>query len=102
MPRITILKALAAATIIATVIPSSYAQEVQPAEPKDLVAELAAQKRKNAEETAALQKKLDEAYTELKKTRESRQTKTVTVSLLSFVIGCGFASFLIIKARKNK
>lgn len=101
MSRITILKALFAATIIATVLPSSYAQEIKTADPKELVAELAAQKQKNAEETAALQKKLDEAYAELKAARETRQTTTLAISLASFIIGCGFATFLVLKARKS-
>jgi hypothetical protein len=100
MSHITMLKALAAATIIATALPSAYAEDVQTASPKELVAELAAQKAKNAEETAALQKKLDETCAELKKAREDRQTRTALISLVSFVIGCGFASFLIMKARK--
>jgi hypothetical protein len=97
----TFLKTAIAAAIFATAIPYSYAEEVKETSPKELVAELAAQKEKNAEETAALRKKLDEAYAQLQKARENRRYTIAAVSIVSFVIGCGFATFLIMKARKQ-
>lgn len=99
MLRPHLIQTLLAATILATAIPSAYAEETREPSPRDLVAELAAQKEKNAEETAALQKKLDEAYAELEQARESRKKRTITISLSSFLIGCAFASFLVMKSR---
>jgi ABC-type nitrate/sulfonate/bicarbonate transport system substrate-binding protein len=99
MPRPSIFKTLLVATILTTTLASARAEEVREPAPRDLVAELAAQKEKNAEETAALQKKLDEAYAELEKAREDRKNRTVTISLVSFLVGCAFATFLVMKSR---
>ncbi len=79
-------------------MPCLVAEEPQT---KDLVAELSAQKQRNAEEAGALQVKLDAVYEELQRSREQRQQAMNAVLATALVSG-GIVALSLFLFYRNK
>jgi hypothetical protein len=91
---VTIKKLLAILAIFTAALPFARA-DVAPATTDELVAELKAQRQKNAEDAASLQSKLDEAYSQLEMTRKQSERAVTAVIVTALITGGVVAAVLV-------
>ncbi|MFA5256604.1 MAG: hypothetical protein WC360_00485 [Opitutales bacterium] len=84
--------------LFASAMPCARAQAPQT---KDLVAELAAQKQKNSEESESLKTRLDSAYNELQQTRIQRE-KAMQAVLITAIVSGGTVALVLILLYRSK
>jgi len=91
-------KIVAVLALFASALPCAHAQAPQT---KDLVAELAAQKQKNSEESDSLRTRLDAAYNELQQTRIQRE-KAMQAVLVTAIVSGGVVALVLLLLYRGK
>ena len=103
-------KIAAILSLCAALLPNAHAQAQteqakdlasEAPQTKDLVAELAAQKERNAEETRSLQAQLDAVYNDLQREKAQRE-KAMQAVLLTAAISGGVVAIALILFYRNK
>ena len=86
-------KLLAVLAVFAVALPLARADDVPTTD--DLVAELKAQRQKNSEDAVALQKKLDDAYSQLELTRRQSERAEKAMIVTAVISGGVVAAVLV-------